>query len=415
MQAEILAFGTEILMGEIVDTNSSYMARRLPSFGIETRFISIVGDKMEYLVNALKRGVERSDIIFVTGGLGPTEDDLTREAISEVFGEKMEIDQELLANLEEFFRARGGAGTMPESNRKQATRIPSVTILSNPRGTAPGWWAEKQNKIIVAMPGVPNELERMWEFEVSPRLQERSRGNIILARTLKTFGLSESAAGDRVKHLFGKDNPYLGIYARQDGIHFRIIAQGKTSAEAEEILRPVEKEIIEALGESVWGVDNETMEERLGKILLDRHLSLGVMESCTGGLLASSITDVPGSSEYFRGGVIAYVNDAKSTYGVDPQIILDHGAVSAEVAEAMANAARATLNSDIGIGITGIAGELAVNGIEPGTVFISTSSMGRTECSKSRFPPNRPLVKRRAVTQALLQAYSLVQAQTPTD
>jgi len=415
MHAEILAFGTEILMGEIVDTNSSYMARRLPSLGIETRFISIVGDKMEYLVNALKRGVERSDIIFVTGGLGPTEDDLTREAISEVFGEKMEIDQELLRNLEDFFRARGGTGTMPESNRKQATRIPSVTILSNPRGTAPGWWAEKQNKIIVAMPGVPNELERMWEFEVTPRLRERSRGNVILARTIKTFGLSESAAGDRVKHLFGKDNPYLGIYARQDGIHFRIIVQGKTSTEAEEILRPVEKEINEALGESVWGVDNETMEERLGNLLLDRHLSLAVMESCTGGLLASSITDVPGSSTYFYGGIIAYVNDAKSAYGVDPQIILDHGAVSAEVAQAMANAARETLNADIGIGITGIAGEFAVNGIEPGTVFISTSSMARTECAKSLFPPNRPLVKRRAVTQALLQAYSLVQGQVPID
>ena len=413
MQGEILAFGTELLMGEIVDTNSAYMARRLPALGVETRFISLVGDKMKYLVEALQRGLQRSDIIFTTGGLGPTEDDLTREAIAEVLGEKMEIDPDLLEELERFFRGRGGRGTMPEGNRKQATRIPSVQILPNPRGTAPGWWAEKSGRIIVAMPGVPPELEHMWEFEVTPRLKERSRGVVILSRTLKTFGLSESAAGDQVRHLFGQENPYLGIYARQDGIHLRIIAQGETDSAAQRLLEPVEEEIRDALGPAIWGVDNETMEERLGALLREQGLTLAVMESCTGGLLASSITDVPGSSDYFRGGIVTYLNEVKASYGVDAQLIQEHGVVSAPVVEAMAQAARTDLRADIGIGVTGVAGPTPLEGVDPGTVFIGTAWDGGVRSTSSRFPPNRPLVKRRAVTQALLQTYHLVQERFP--
>jgi nicotinamide-nucleotide amidase len=407
VRGEILAFGTELLMGEVVDTNSAYIASRLPALGVELQAISIVGDEMGELTAALRRGLGRSDIIFTTGGLGPTGDDLTREAIAEALGEPIETDPELVANLERTFRNRGAA--MPPGNLKQATRIPSVRIIPNPRGTAPGWWAEKNGHIIVAMPGVPAELEYMWENQVTPWLQERPTGVVIVSRNLKTFGLGEAAVGDQVKHLFGQGNPYLGIYPRQDGIHLRIIAREETQEAAWGLIEPLEREIRETLGHLIWGVDGETAESRVGVRLTKQGLTLAVMESCTGGLLASSITDVPGSSGYFRGGIVAYVNEVKTAHGVDPGLIRQHGAVSPQVAAAMAQAARQALGADIGVGVTGVAGPEPLEGVEPGTVYLGLAWEGGTRSSSSRFLPNRPLVKRRAVTQALLQLYTLLE------
>lgn len=406
MRAEILAFGTELLMGETVDTNSAHIAARLPALGVDLHTVTIMGDEMHEMVDMLHRCSERSDLIICTGGLGPTKDDLTREAIAETFGETITLDPDLIAAMEENFRGRGQE--MPETNKKQAGVIPSVTVLPNPRGTAPGWWAEKDGTIIIAMPGVPGEMVLMWEREAEPRLKERSQGTVIISRTFKTIGLGEAAVGEYVSSLFGRENPYLGIYARQDGVHLRIIARAPNREEALALIAPMEGEIREALGPAIWGVDDETPEERVGALMRERGLTLAAMESCTGGLLASTVTDVPGASNYFRGSLVTYATEVKSLAGVDAALIETHGVVSPEVAGAMAQAVRGALEADVGVGITGVAGPGPQDGVPAGTVYVGVAMDGAVESAEMRFPPNRPLVKRRAVVMALLQVYRML-------
>ena len=412
MDAEILAIGTELLMGETVDTNSAYLAARLPALGISLRHTRLLRDRMEEMVPALKEALARSDIVLVTGGLGPTEDDLTREAIAETLGETVTQDPVLVEQLESFFRGRGV--TLSAGNLKQASLIPSATTLANPLGTAPGWWVETEGRIIATMPGVPTEMEGMWTNEVAPRLRKRSRGTVILTRTIKTFGLPESAVAEPLRDLFGLGNPYVGIYARQDGIHLRIIATAATEAEAMEMVAPVERDIWSAHGSVVWGTDRETLEERVGALLREQGLSIATMESCTGGLLASAITDVPGSSDYFRGGIVAYTPDVKIASGVDPDLIDHHGVVSAEVAEGMARAVRQRLDADVGIGVTGVAGPDELEGHPPGAVFIGVALEGSSQSTQMRFARTRQMVKRRAVSQALLLAYRALLDRTRT-
>ncbi|MBI2936284.1 MAG: competence/damage-inducible protein A [Chloroflexi bacterium] len=413
MRAEILAVGTELLMGEIIDTNSALMAALLPSLGIELRYISELGDDLEQLAEAFRRALERSDVTLVTGGLGPTQDDLTREAIAAALGEEMRVDPALAAQLEQFFRGRGVV--MPTSNLKQAALIPSATALPNPRGTAPGWWVERGGRYIAAMPGVPAEFELMWEKEVIPRLRRLPTNQVIISRALKTTGFSESAVAERVQHLFGQGNPYLGIYAKADGIHLRIIAKAPTEALARDLIVPMETEIRRTIGEAVWGTDRETPEERISFKLRQRRQTLATMESCTGGLLASTITDVPGSSEYYRGGFVTYTNEAKIAHGVARDLIAQHGAVSPLVAVAMAEAARTRLGADFGIGITGVAGPAELEGKPVGTVHIGLAWQGETRSLPGRFVPQRHLVKRRAVTEALLSLYRLLEEHPSTE
>ena len=208
--------------------------------------------------------------------------------------------------------------------------------------------------------------------------------------------------------LFGRENPYLGIYARQDGVHLRIIARAPNEEEALALIAPMEAEILEALGPAIWGVDDETPEERVGTLMRERGLTLAAMESCTGGLLASTVTDVPGASNYFRGSIVSYATEVKSLAGVDPSLIERHGVVSPEVAGAMAQAVRAALEADVGVGITGVAGPGPQDGIPAGTVYVGVAMDGAVESAEMRFPPNRPLVKRRAVVMALLQVYRML-------
>ena len=406
MRAEILAFGTELLMGETLDTNSAHIAARLPALGVDLHTVTIMGDEMGEMVEMLRKCMERSDVIICTGGLGPTKDDITREAIAETFGETITLHPDLIAAMEANFRNRGQE--MPETNKKQAGVIPSVTVLSNPRGTAPGWWAEKNGKIIIAMPGVPGEMVQMWDQQAAPRLKDRAQGTVIMSRTFKTIGLGEAAVGEYVSSLFGRENPYLGIYARQDGIHLRLIAHAPTQEEALELIAPMEAEIREALQFAIWGVDGETPEERVGALLAERGLTLAAMESCTGGLLASTVTDVPGASQYFKGSLVTYATEVKSLAGVSARLIEEHGVVSAEVAGAMAQAVREALDADVGVGITGVAGPGPQNGIPAGTVYAGVAMNGTVESTVMRFPPDRPLVKRRAVVMALLQVYRML-------
>ena len=223
MKAEIVSVGTELLLGEITDTNASYLASELPALGIDLYWISQVGDNQTRLEEILRRAWQRSDLILTTGGLGPTEDDLTREAIAGMLGERLRVDPDLERDIRELFTQRGIE--MPPSNIKQATLIPSAEAIHNFRGTAPGWWVERDGRILVAMPGPPIELEPIWCEEVLPRLQRRCTGGIILSRTLKTFGLSEATVGEMVSPLLSQANPTLAVYAKTDGIHLRLTAK----------------------------------------------------------------------------------------------------------------------------------------------------------------------------------------------
>ncbi|MSQ13548.1 MAG: competence/damage-inducible protein A [Dehalococcoidia bacterium] len=411
MNAEILACGTEILMGEIVDTNSPYIAARLPALGIELDRVMALPDDLHVLADAFRHAWRRSDITFATGGLGPTRDDLTREAIAEALGEELTVDPTLLAWQKEFWASRNVP--MPESNIKQALLIPSAQPLPNPRGTAPGWWVQKNGHAIVVMPGVPPEFHYMWQNEVVPRLLKLERGQIILSRALKTYGQSESGLNDRLHALFGRENPYLGIYAKPDGIHLRIIAKAPNETDARALIAPMEREILQLAGDIVWGYDDETPEERLGDALRRLKASLATMESCTGGLLASIVTDVPGSSDYYHGGFITYTAEAKIAQGVSASVIEQHGVVSTQVAEAMAQAARRSLHADYGIGVTGVAGPDPLDGVPPGTVHIGFAWEGGSSSRTTRMRFDRQTVKRRTATQAMLEMRRVVLEHPP--
>ena len=414
MKAEILSVGTELLMGELTDTNSSFIASQLPPLGIRLQWVTAVGDDLDMLAEAFRVGLDRSDITFASGGLGPTQDDLTREAIARAVGEEMVVQDDLLDHLRKFFDRRGM--NMPATNIKQATLIPSAQSIPNSRGTAPGWWVEKGGKIIVCMPGPPAELKAIWEEQVAPRLRQRVRGEIILTRNIKTTGLSEGALGETVSEYLGKHNPYLGIYAKPDGIHLRIIARAADERSARELIQPVEQGLTSKVGPYIWGYDDETPEQAVGLLLREKKLTLAIMESCTGGLLASSITDAPDSPSYFKGGVVIYGTQSAIAGGVPTAIIERHGVVSAEVAGAMAQAVRERLEADVGLAITGVA-SLDEIGDEPvGTIHIAIAlpPQGRGNSSvrhfPSRLPPQRNVIRRRAASTALIELQRLLNA-----
>jgi len=399
MKAEVISIGTEILLGEIVDTNAAFIASRLPQFGIDMLYTSQVGDNPDRLSEIIERAWKRSDIIFCTGGLGPTEDDLTRETIAKALNETLYQDETQADILRNFFQGRGG--DMPERNLKQAQLIESARAIPNPRGTAPGWWVERENKIIVVMPGPPSEMTRMWEHEVAPYLEEKAT-SILVSRTLKTSGIGEGTLDEMIGPLLHSTNPSIGVYARVDGVHVRISAKGANRQEALELIEPVEKEAREILGDSIWGSDDESLSGAIGRLLKKNNLTLGLMESATGGALASSLTDIDGSSSYFKGSIVTYATEAKIMAGVSSETIETSGVISEETATAMAIAARVKLGSDIGIGITGIAGGEEVEGQPPGTMHIALADeQNDVTYSHSRYYQGRDAAKRRAVLTAL--------------
>jgi nicotinamide-nucleotide amidase len=408
MKAEIISIGTELLLGETVDTNSNYLAGQLPSLGIDLYWISQVGDNQLRLVEVLKRAWQRSELLLTTGGLGPTEDDLTRESIAEMFGEDMSVSPVLKQEIEEFFSQRGLE--MPLSNLKQATLIPSASAIHNIRGTAPGWWVEKDGHILIAMPGPPREMQHMWELEVQPKLRQRFAGTVILSRTIKAFGLTEAAVDEMVTPLLSGTNPTLAIYAKADGIYLRLTTKAQSQIDAEETLARGEASVRSILGEYIWGTDHETLEDVVGQLLAEKGLSLAVVESCTGGLLAATITDVPGSSIYFKGGIVAYSNEAKIACGVASDLITSCGAISPEVARAMAQAARAYLKADIGVSTTGVAGPNGVENKAAGMLYIAVDDGHTSRVIQGNYPGNRPQVKRRATTAALFELKKLLTA-----
>ena len=330
MRAEILSCGTELLLGHITDTNATYLSQSLATLGIDLYFVSQVGDNLGRIVETLQRALQRSELIIMTGGLGPTEDDLARESISTLLGETMQIDPDLEADLRARFANLNVQ--MPERNLKQATLIPSARVLLNPIGSAPGWWVEKDGRIIVAMPGVPREMYRMWEQEVVPRLAPYTGGSIF-TRILRVSGLGESAVEERLGSLIHSDNPTLATYAKTDAVDVRITAKATTREEAERQVTEMEQRVRQRLGHHIFGVDKETLAGVVGSLLQSHKQTLGVMESLTGGLLSSTITDIPGSSNYFKGGLVTYTTAMKAQMGVSEEILKHPGAVSEEAAK----------------------------------------------------------------------------------
>ncbi|HLI70781.1 MAG TPA: competence/damage-inducible protein A [Ktedonobacteraceae bacterium] len=368
MRAEILSCGTELLLGHISDTNATFLAQSLSSLGIDLYFVSQVGDNLGRIVETLRRAWERSDLIVMTGGLGPTEDDLARESISTLLGETMQMDPQLEANLRENFASRHMA--MPERNLKQATVIPSARVLPNPRGTAPGWFVEKDGRIIVAMPGVPREMYRMWEEEAVPRLAAYTGGSIF-TRLLRVWGLGESTVEERLDPVLHTTNPTLATYAKSDAVDVRVTAKAESRTRAEEMVAEMETRVRQLLGHHIFGTDKDTLQSVIGTLLSTCQRSLAVMETFTSGLLASTITSHPGSSHYFMGGIVAWNPELQIQMGVPRETVEQFGAISPETARAMAGAIRQRFGVDYGLGVTGVAGPEQQEGKPAGTIYVA--------------------------------------------
>lgn len=394
MNAAIIAVGSEMLGPTRVDTNSLKITTVLEDFGHAVVRKSVVGDRLADLADEISFSLGHADTVLITGGLGPTEDDLTREALAKALGLELELDQAIVDRIESRFKARGWK--MPEVNKRQAYVFPGQTTLANERGTAPGFHIEKDGRHVWAFPGVPHELEWMLATYVRPWLEELSGGCSRWRRVLKVSGLTESGVEERIKPYYDahRDEPPVTILAASSGIELHLVADGAESDARAELARR-ESELTGLLGERIFGYDEDTLESVLGRILTGRGETLATAESCTGGLLSSRITDVSGSSAYFMGGVIVYTGEAKTMLaGVDPQLIREHGEVSEEVARALAAGVRERFGTTYGIGVTGIAGPTGGTPAKPvGTVHVAVTDGEHTEHRKLFWPAARQLVK----------------------
>jgi len=395
MKAEIIPVGTEILLGNIIDTNSSFLASQLPLLGIDLYFISTAGDNQKRLVDTLKRAWKRADLIITTGGLGPTQDDITREAISELVSEELKVDEKLWQELQDLLRHY--LGEIPQSNIRQATAIPSAQIIPNHMGTAPGWWVEKDKHIIIALPGPSDEMKMMWQEGILPKLEQRPTGEVILSRVVKTFRLPEAKVDEMVAHISKLSNPTLATYINPDGVYLRITAKAKEKTEAQRLISQSEGQIRNILSPYIWGVDDDTLGSVIGELLRAKNWSLATMESCTEGLLCSTIASGRESCTYFKGGLLALCDEAKMACGVDASVMERYGKESIQVAKAMADSARRNLKADIGIGVNG--------NISPdtnsGDAFIGLSSDKFEQTFTHTLRGNRSRMKQRAVYATL--------------
>jgi nicotinamide-nucleotide amidase len=390
VKAEILTVGDELLRGEILDSNKSLLSERLLSLDIETRWHASVGDDPADMTDAFRRAAGRSDVVLVSGGLGPTRDDLTMKVLAESFGLELVLHEPSLAVIREFF-ARFGR-EMALNNEKQAWFPAGAEVLPNPIGTAPGALLEVEDTLFFCMPGVPRELERMLDEQVLPRLAARRPGGaVVRARLLRTFGMGESNLDDLLSDVATDGDVVLGFRTSFPDNYLRPVARGASAEEAERKLARTCDAIRDRLGPLVYAEGETTLEAVVGDLLQRAGKTLAVAESCTGGLLAERISAVPGASEWFRGGVVAYANAAKSSLlGVPEAMLREHGAVSQPVACAMAEGARERFGADLGVATTGIAGPTGGSAEKPvGLVFVALARAGATEAQEFLFPFDR--------------------------
>ncbi len=401
--AEIVAVGSELVQGNVVDTNSAYIARALGRLGIQTRLHCAVGDILPQLVEALQQAYRRAEVVIVTGGLGPTKDDITRQAVAASAGRGLVPDEDSLKRIEEFFRHRGYKPT--ENNLAQAMIPEGATVIPNPRGTAPGFMLEVQSARVFALPGVPGEMKLMLEQSVIPHLVKLGLGGQVrISRQLHMFGEGESSIDSKIRQwLDPEGNPGIGITVTGGIITVTLAATAADEAAAESLVRKPESEIRKALGELVFGTDDETLQQATARLLLERRLTLATAESCTGGLVTGMLVETPGVSASLLGGIVAYSDELKVVeLGVRRKLLEKKGAVSPEVAQAMARGARERLGADIGMGITGIAGPEGGTPAKPvGLVYIALADRESYRTRECRFRGSRNEVRTRAVHTAL--------------
>jgi len=402
MDAEIIAVGSELLTPLYVDTNSLYLTDKLNTLGIEVRFKTVVGDRREDLVKAFRAALARSPLIVLTGGLGPTEDDINREVVAEVLNRPLREAPELRQRLLERFARLGR--TMPENNLRQALVPAGAVWLENKNGTAPGLWIEQNDQTVLLLPGPPRELEPMFEAQCLQRLARLAGGQKILSRVYKVVGLPESDVDQRIAPIYkAYRNPVTTILATPGGIEVHLRARAASAEEAEAMLNDLGDKIELALGDHVFSSKNESLEEVVGMYLVMRQKSLAVAESCTGGLLAERLTRIPGSSNFFLGGVICYSNELKTKLaGVPPTLLETQGAVSKPVAQALAEGIRTRTGASMGVGITGIAGPSGGTPEKPvGLVFVALADERGTQVREFHFPGSRERVRLWASQMAL--------------
>jgi competence/damage-inducible protein CinA-like protein len=402
LNAEIIAIGSEMLTPFRLDTNSLWLTERLNAMGVEVKLKTVVGDDEARLEETVRDAMKRSEIVIATGGLGPTEDDITRKIFARVLKRQLILEDAILEKIRARFARRNMP--MPEINARQALVIRGAQILENGNGTAPGMLITEGNCTVVLLPGPPREMKPIFDASVAPALKRRVGDMLIVRRTLSIFGLTESATDELAAPIYTKyRNPSTTILFKDGQIELHLTAQARGASEAVKLLDELAGRLDEVLGEYIFSRNNETLEEVVGQSLKLRGYTLATAESCTGGLLAGRITDVPGSSEYFLEGVVSYSNEAKiDLVGVRKKLIETHGAVSEQVAGAMASGIRKRAGSTFGIGVTGIAGPGGGSPEKPvGLVYIALADGSQTATRKFIFPGDRQFIRTLSVNAAL--------------
>jgi nicotinamide-nucleotide amidase len=402
MRAEIIAIGSELLTPYRLDTNSLFLTDGLNQVGVRVVHKAVVGDSLDDMRASFTQALDRADLIVACGGLGPTDDDRTREAVADLLGRKLELNQSVLRHIQELFRRFGRV--MPEINRRQAMVPEGATVIPNPRGSAPGLWIEASGHILILLPGVPSELRAMFEQEVRPRLTRLGHDERLFTRDLRITGLPESEVEQRVSPLYALyPDTETTILASPPGIQLHPRVWSRDPAQANQILDEMVKRMALALGEHLYSTEGETLEEVVARALTENRATIAVAESCTGGLLAERLTNIPGSSSYFLGGVVCYSNELKSALvNVPAELIESKGAVSPEVALALAEGIRKTTGATIGVGVTGIAGPGGGTPEKPvGLVHIGIADERGPRERRFQFPGDRERIRMHASQTAL--------------
>jgi nicotinamide-nucleotide amidase len=403
MVAELISVGTELLMGNIVNTNAAYLSRKLAAMGISVYYQSTVGDNKERLKSAIQTAFDRADIVILSGGLGPTADDLTKETAAEVLGRDMYLDERSTERIREYF-ARIHRTNITENNWKQAMIPEKAIILDNHNGTAPGIIMEENGKSVILLPGPPNELQLMFEESVIPYLQ-KDNCKVLYSKMVKVCGIGESRAETMVKDLMDtQTNPTIAPYAKTGEVHFRITAMAESKEAGKELVKPVVKELKQRFGDAVYTTKEEvTLEEKVVKMVKKLGLTMVTAESCTGGMLASKLINVSGVSEIFKAGLVTYANEAKrELLGVQKKTLKKYGAVSRETAEEMVLGAAERYDADVAVSITGIAGPEGGTEEKPvGLVYIGCYVCGELEIYECHFTGTREKIRETTVITAL--------------
>jgi len=402
MRAEIIAIGSELLTPYRLDTNSLFLTDGLNQVGIRVVHKAVVGDSLDDMRASFRQALDRADLVVACGGLGPTDDDRTREAVADLLSRKLELNEGVLRHIQELFRRFGRV--MPEINRRQAMVPEGATVIPNPRGSAPGLWIEASGHIVILLPGVPSELRAMFDQEVRPRLARLGHDERLFTRDLRITGLPESEVEQRVSPLYALyPDTETTILASPPGIQLHPRVWSRDPAKANQILDEMVKRMALALGEHLYSTEGEAMEEVVARALTENRATIAVAESCTGGLLAERLTNIPGSSVYFLGGVVCYSNELKSALvDVPAELIESKGAVSSEVALALADGIRKRTGATIGVGVTGIAGPGGGTPEKPvGLVHIGIADERGPRERRFQFPGDRERIRMHASQTAL--------------